>query len=70
MPIDERLITAAEPLASVIFPAEKARREHELEQAVKQLVEGRDFLPLRSPDGSLWRIRVSNTGALTATKVV
>ena len=35
---------------------------------VDRALEGRDYLPVRSPDGSTWRIRVDNAGVITATK--
>ena len=73
MPIDERLVDAATPLARALRPPEDIRRAHRVDRAIdtqgRVKLEDRDFLPLRSPDGSLWRIRVSNTGTLTATKV-
>lgn len=74
MPINERLIAAAMPLARALKSDEDIRRAIRVDQAIdhdgKANLHGRDFLPLQSPDGSTWRIRVSNTGVMTATKVV
>ena len=68
-----RLEQALEPLAADIRSRDDITRAHRVDRAIDAQghvkLEDRDFLPLRSPDGSLWRIRVSNTGALTATKV-
>lgn len=73
MPIDERLIDAAMPLVRALRTPDDIRRAHRVDKAIdtqgRATLDDRDFYPIRSPDGALWRIRVSNTGALTATKV-
>ncbi len=73
MPINERHIDAAMPIARAIASPEDIRRAIRVDQAIDHdgtpNLKGRSFLPLQSPDGSTWRIRVSNTGVITATKV-
>lgn len=73
MPLNERLIVAAMPLVRAFKSDEDIRRAIRVDQAIDHdgtpNLKGRNFLPLQSPDGSAWRIRVSNTGAITATKV-
>lgn len=72
MPINERLVDAAMPIARMMrtpADAERARRvERGLDAQGRPVLDDRDFLPLRSPDGSVWRIRVDNSGVITATK--
>ena len=69
MAVDETLIKAAMPLARVISdPDTKRRVERAIANDGSVILDGRDFLPLRSPDGSVWRIRVDNAGVISATK--
>ena len=73
MPTNERLIDAAEPIAQAIKSAADIRRSHLVDKAIdpqgRPVIEGWDFIPVRSPDGSTWRIRVSDGGVITASKV-
>lgn len=59
-------------LAATLIPAEAIKRDRRVDMAVtndgKPVLTGRTFLPVLSPDGSTWRITVSNTGVITATK--
>lgn len=70
----EQLRQAARSLSRAISVAQETSITRRTERALDnqgQVVLGyRDFLPIRSPDGSLWRIRVSDTGVITAHKVV
>lgn len=72
MPINEALVKAAEPLVGTLRRREDIDRARRVERAIDNtgavILEGRDFIPVRSPDGSTWRIRVSNTGVISATK--
>lgn len=67
------LQAAVQDLVRTLIPGEdiqRARRvDHGLDNAGKPILDGRDFLPLRSPDGSVWRIRISDTGMISAKKV-
>ncbi len=59
-------------LAETLIPPDAIRRDRRVDLAVtndgKPVLTGRTFLPVQSPDGSVWRITVSNTGVITATK--
>jgi len=69
MAVSDELIRAAEPLARLIHdPATKRKVERAIAEDGQVILDGRDYLPLRSPDGSVWRIRVDNAGTITATK--
>ena len=71
---DEELETATIRLGGVLVTADDMRRARRVERAIdaqgRPNLEGLDFIPLRSPDGSTWRIRVDNAGALSASKEV
>lgn len=59
-------------LAETLIPTDAIRRERRVDTAItndgKPVLTGRTFLPLVSPDGTVWRITVSNSGVLTATE--
>ncbi len=71
--MSERLDRACEELVGLVRPSEDIQRNQRVDRAVdtdgRVDLSGRDFLPVKSPDGSTWRIRVDNSGTLTATKV-
>ena len=70
MAADETLIKAAMPLARRY--AEHALTRRKVDRAIGDdgtlAIEAFDFIPLRSPDGSIWRGRIDDTGTLTWTK--
>lgn len=72
MSSSERLVDAAMPIINAMRPREdydRARRvEAGLDNEGRPIIDNRDFLPLRSPDGSVWRVRISNTGVLSAKR--
>ena len=72
MPINERLVDAARPMVEALMPREsfdRARRvERGLDNQGRPIIDPRDFFSLRSPDGSVWRVRISDTGVLSAIK--
>lgn len=59
-------------LAATLIPVDAIKRDRRVDLAVtndgKPVLSGRTFLPVQSPDGSVWRITVSNTGVIAATK--
>lgn len=72
MPITEGQAEAARKIMESILPPEhydRARRvDRGLDNQGHPVIDPRDFMSLRSPDGSVWRVRVSNTGVLTTKK--
>ena len=73
MATSERLIDAAEPIARAIKSSADIRRDRLVDRAIdpqgRPVLDDRDFLELTSPDGTVWRIRVDNSGNLTTTQV-
>lgn len=55
-----------------LLPRDAIRRQRRVDRAIdetgKVIIDPPDFARIRSPDGSVWRIKVSNTGVITATK--
>lgn len=72
MSTNDDLETATIRLAATLEPASALQRARRVDRAIsadgRPILEGRDYLPLRSPDGATWRVRVDNAGVLTATK--
>lgn len=72
MPTNEALIKAAEPLARVLKPREQfdvhRRVNRAIDNAGRVIQDAQPFIRLQSPDGSVWRVKVSDAGALSAVK--
>jgi mRNA-degrading endonuclease RelE of RelBE toxin-antitoxin system len=55
-----------------LLPRDAIRRQRRVDRAIdesgKVIIDPPDFSRQRSPDGSIWRIKVGNTGVITATK--
>lgn len=72
--INDALVDAAMPIVRALKPREDIQRARRVEMAIAPDGTAIDNAPpfrrLTSPDGSVWRIRVSNTGVITATKEV
>lgn len=72
MAINEEMVKASEPLARTLMP----REQFDLQRRVNRAIDGagnivlraEPFVRLRSPDGSVWRVKVDNAGALTTSK--
>lgn len=66
MPLNERLVDAAAPIARMMrTPADvdRARRiERGLDNEGRPVLEPREFIAMRAPDGSVWRYRIDNSG--------
>lgn len=66
--MSDRIEVIADRMATVALPdeslqaIERVRRSTDNQGNVR--LEGRDFIPLRSPDGTVWRVRVRNDGTL------
>lgn len=66
--MSERLDRVAQKLARVVIPdktldaVERTMRATDNQGNI--IISGRDFIPLRSPDGTIWRVRVANDGTL------
>lgn len=73
MAASEELVSKAEGMARLIRPAAEIERARRIERAIdasgNPVLDDLHALSLRSPDGSLWRIRVDNAGVLTTRKV-
>jgi hypothetical protein len=71
--MDTRLEKAVESLAARIVSPERIDAERRVRTAINSAGEviqtPRPFILLRSPDGSVWRVKVSDTGALSSVKV-
>ena len=68
----DQLRTLAEPAAAALVSIDQVQREAAVDRALSRDGSPRqvpDFRELRSPDGSVWRERISNTGTVTWTKV-
>ncbi len=69
---NERLVKAAGPIVRAMHSPESVRRAQRVDRAIdnagRVIQEPRPFVRLRSPDGSVWRLKVSDAGAITATK--
>ena len=69
MTTNPTLSNAARSLVEAVERPTDVRRSHELERMLRELLEGRAFVNLKSPDGSVWRLRINNAGTLTTSKV-
>jgi len=58
--------------AAELLPKDAIRRQRRVDRAIdetgKVIIDPPDFSRQRSPDGSVWRIKVSNTGVITTVK--
>jgi hypothetical protein len=72
MAIDETLVDLWEPVVRRIRPAREIDQERRVDRAIdasgNPVLENLPFLSVRSPDGSVWRIKVSNSGVITTAK--
>lgn len=72
MRISEDLLKSGEPTIRVLRPREDFDRARRVERAIDNaghvIQKPQSFVRLASPDGSVWRVKVSNTGALSAVK--
>jgi hypothetical protein len=72
MPINERHIAAVGPIAELLVTQEDVDARQRVFRAIDP--DGtvdpgvQPWFRLRSPDGSVWRVKVTNAGALTTTK--
>lgn len=73
MTMNERLDDIVSPLAERLLPRENVdalrRVNRGLDNQGRPILDHLDFIPLRSPDGSVWRVRIDNAGVLSAKKV-
>ena len=57
--------------AAELLPREAIRRQRRVDRAIdetgKPVLDNFDFIPIRSPNGQRWRIKVSNTGVISVT---
>lgn len=71
--VNNDITGAALDFVRAVTNNEDYTRARKVDQAItadgKPNLEGRDFLPLRAPDGSTWRIRVNSDGTLRTAKV-
>ena len=73
MTVRDEQVDAAMPLARALVTRERVQRDTAVDRALAPDGSPRqapEFVAIKSPDGSVWRVRVSNSGTLTATKVV
>ena len=72
MPVNEHLVKAFEPVGARLRSREDMDRARRFEQTVDRggnlIQRAQSFVRLQSPDGSVWRVRVDNAGALSTTK--
>ena len=72
MPVNERHVDAARGILDSLFKQEHYDRARKVDRGLdnegKPVIDPRDFLSLRSPDGSVWRVRIDNAGVLSAKK--
>ncbi|MDQ3654106.1 MAG: hypothetical protein M3457_03360 [Chloroflexota bacterium] len=68
----EETVDLLSPSAAELLPKDAIRRQRRVDRAIDDagriIIDPPDFSRQRSPDGSVWRIKVSNTGVITATK--
>ena len=58
--------------AAELLPKDAIRRQRRVDRAIdetgKPVLDNLDFISVRSADGNLWRIKVSNTGVISVTE--
>ena len=68
---DQQIVNALMPAVEAM-KADDIRRGQRVDRRIGDdsllIIEPPVFWRTRSPDGSIWRIKVSNTGAITASK--
>jgi len=69
---NERLVAAAGPIVRALRPPDDIRRARRVDRVIdtagRVINEARTFVRLQSPDGSVWRVKVTDAGAITTTK--
>lgn len=70
---NERLIAAAGPIVRALKSRQDIDRARRVDQAIDSrgnpIISGWPFLELRSPNGTLWRIRVDDAGNVHTSHV-